>query len=369
MRVIHLIKGLKLGGMETAVLSLIPPLRELGVEAKLCYLPPEDAAMKARFVDAAVPLHSLHSTGGWERLFGIAADLRRLNADIIHLHQFGFEGLDYVAAKCAQARAIVVHLHIVPTDDWHLNRSKQILHSLLLRSADRVFTCSQAATQYWAALYNLSPASTATVYNGVDTNRFLIAKVPPKQPSPNNCLRACFLGRLAANHKGLDVLLRAIRMVRDNQVEMSLCLGGTGPDEANLRELVKQLSLQSSVAFAGRIENVPGFLNPDEFDLFLHPSRCEGLPFSIIEACAARLPVVATTVGGIPEVIENEITGLLVPPGDTEALARAIMSLANDPQKRRAMGQAGRTVVEDKFNPQKIAQQLVGHYQQVLSAR
>ncbi|QHQ34075.1 glycosyltransferase family 4 protein [Algicella marina] len=156
-------------------------------------------------------------------------------------------------------------------------------------------------------------------------------------------VRALFIGRLAAV-KGVPVLLEALRDVP----ELELVLIGDGPErralEAEARELggrVKFLGYQSQDAVAEALA---------EADMLVLPSFAEGVPVVLMEAMAAGLPVVTSRVAGIPELVEDKVSGLLVPPGDTAALAEALTTLVEDAGLRREMGEAGRAKVEAEFN-------------------
>ncbi|MEM6889077.1 MAG: glycosyltransferase family 4 protein [Pseudomonadota bacterium] len=161
--------------------------------------------------------------------------------------------------------------------------------------------------------------------------------------------RLLFVGRLAAV-KGVLVLLSAFAKVRKNHPDAVLTLVGDGPERANIEAYCKELELNDAVRFTGYLSQteVAGALQ--NADLFVLPSFAEGVPVVLMEAMASRLPVVATSIAGVPELIETGKTGLLVPPGDTEALAEAISSVLADDTLCRTMGEAGCARVRADFN-------------------
>ncbi len=156
-------------------------------------------------------------------------------------------------------------------------------------------------------------------------------------------VRALFIGRLAAV-KGVPVLLEAMADVP----EVSLTLIGDGPERVALE--AKAAAIGDRVEFLGYRSQTEVADALAEVDLLVLPSFAEGVPVVLMEAMAAGLPVVCSHVAGIPELVEDDVSGILVPPGDTEALAGALRDLVGDAARRAAMGAAGRTKVEAEFN-------------------
>jgi glycosyltransferase involved in cell wall biosynthesis len=181
------------------------------------------------------------------------------------------------------------------------------------------------------------------VHCGVDPARY--DRGPRERPGK----RLLFVGRLAAV-KGVPVLLRAFAETLEAHPEAHLTLIGDGPERARIEALARELGLGGAVRF-------PGYLSQDEVadelaraDLFVLPSFAEGVPVVLMEAMAARLPVVATRIAGIPELVDEGVAGRLVPPGDAASLARALSDLLAEPDLRRRMGEAGREKVVAEFD-------------------
>lgn len=145
-------------------------------------------------------------------------------------------------------------------------------------------------------------------------------------------------GALVDRHKGQRVLIRAVARLREDVPDITLVLLGAGPDESLLREAAAGLDC---VQFEGFVEDVENYLAA--FDVFAFPSHYEALGSTLLDAMAAGLPAVASRVGGIPEVVEHDRTGLLVPPADPVALAGAIAALHRDPERRARLGARART--------------------------
>jgi glycosyltransferase involved in cell wall biosynthesis len=166
--------------------------------------------------------------------------------------------------------------------------------------------------------------------------------------------------------KGYDVMCRALSMLRRNRPGIHYLIVGTGDDgyERALRELVRSLGLEDQVHFAGFQDPVYPALAA--MDLYVHPALMEGFGIALLEAMAMVKPVVATRTGGIPDIVVHEETGLLVEPGNPEALASAIGVLLEDAGRRTAMGGAGRGRVERLFTIDAMVSKLVACYEHII---
>ena len=148
--------------------------------------------------------------------------------------------------------------------------------------------------------------------------------------------------------KGIRYLIEAVADLRQTVPTARLLVVGDGPFKQSLMNLVQKLGLDEQVIFTGYRRDIPQMMNT--MDVFVLPSLREDLPLSLIEAMAMRKPVVATSVGGIPEVVVDGETGILVPPMDSTALAKAIARILLNKQIASRMGLAGRQRVENQFS-------------------
>lgn len=197
---------------------------------------------------------------------------------------------------------------------------------------------------------------------GVDTARFR----PTRDGARNGGLVIGSVGRLSME-KGLDDLLRAAAQLIQRGSPIRVVLAGDGPERARLVKLAGELGIDSHVEFRGEVSHaqVPAVLN--ELDIFVMPSRAEGFGVAALEAAAIELPVVASRVHGIPDVVSDGVTGLLVPPGDVPALVDAIGRLAADAELRAALGRAGRAFVEQRYHWEDNCAQMERLYRHVLT--
>lgn len=217
--------------------------------------------------------------------------------------------------------------------------------------ATHVVAVSQRVAVYAAQQFRIPADRLSTIPNGVDLEHFRPARRSGDQ-------QHLVIGCTARLHRKNDhaALLRAFARIGEHRPEVRLLLVGRGPEEARLRELAASLGISARVRFLGEQADVAASLQ--EMDLYLQASVAEGMPNSILEAMATGLPVVATTVGGTPEVVVDGETGFLVPPRDPAALAAATLKLLGDPELARAFGRAGRARIEAHFSERLMLRQV-----------
>ena len=186
------------------------------------------------------------------------------------------------------------------------------------------------------------------LWNGIDTGLFAGAE---KVPSDN--IRITYAGYFGA-HKGVDILIRAVATAGDPRVTLNLA--GDGEEEAHYRQLASELGIAERIRYWGRMKNEEMIRVYRETDIFCLPSVWpENQPVTITEAMACGIPVIASDIGGIPELVEDGVTGLLAAPGNAEALAEKIREMAGDPAGRLRMGEAGRQrMAENDFREQAV---------------
>lgn len=208
--------------------------------------------------------------------------------------------------------------------------------------------------------------SVSVIPYGVDTDVFSPDAVTPSVERAGEPVVVGAVARLSPE-KGLDTLLRAVALLRERGVELQVLLAGDGPSRAELEKLTTDLKLESRVEFAGEVAHdaVPFMLR--RMDIFAIPSTWEGFGVAAIEASAMELPVVASKVHGLPDVVVDDETGVLVPPADPAALADAIARLAEAADLRVSMGKAGRAFVVKEYRWQDNAHLMEVLYDEMLS--
>jgi D-inositol-3-phosphate glycosyltransferase len=248
-----------------------------------------------------------------------------------------------------------------------------------LRAADRVIAVSQHIADQAAEL-GVSPSRVSVIRSGVDTARFRPSDARHRVAArellglPVRASLVLFVGNLEPR-KQVDVLLGAIRRVRHSVPDTFLVVVGTGESagaddqSARLVHLRDDLGLTESVRFAGRLDEARLLNAYAAADVFALPSSSEAQGIVALEAMACGLPVVSSAVGGLRGTIDDQKTGLLVEPGDVDALAARLVELLSDPARRLTMGDAARRAVESRFTWSSAVAATYQVYREVLGCR
>lgn len=353
-RVLHICSDTNIGGAGHYALTLLtqPELTQRYEAAVAC---PEGAlAVALRRAGVQVMLYpGADASFSWPALRSLYALIQSWRPRIVHTHG-ALAGR--VAAALAGARIVYTKHGLAAGSEQAIQvRSPGLfLRRAAVRSfADRIVAVSDAVGRSLVAS-GADPARIRVIPGGVDLQEFEAVK--PLEPGVVGAF-----GRLS-REKGFDILLTAMSQLRDRA---SLILGGDGPQAAALRQQVTELRLNDSAELTGFVADVPVFLG--RLGIFAQPSRSEGLGLTIVQAMAAGRPVVATRVGGIPEVVVDGETGLLVPPEDPGALAAALRRLLADPALARRLGDAGRRRAREHFSARRMAQQTAAMYGELVA--
>ncbi len=286
---------------------------------------------------------------------GLAAEVLRSKADIVHLHAFGYFPTWLGSLARIRGRAGVV---ITPHADEGTGtpRSRtyaQAVARLTVRWADRVIALTLREAGYLAHL-GVDPERVAVIPNGIDLAEFRSQEPPARGPA----IRILYVGRIYPVQKGLDVLVEAVaRLPRSVPVEVRI-VGQDWGATATLREQARSLGVLERIEFVGAVPRSDLLEAYRWADLLVVPSRFEPFGIVLLEGMASGLPIVASRVGGIPEVVEEDGNALLVPPGDPGALAAALERLASDEELRARFAARGRELVE-KFDWPRLVPQFL----------
>ena len=246
-------------------------------------------------------------------------------------------------------RVVAVYQLAVPPVSEQQRRVKR----LIARGIDRHVGVGERTSREVEELVGLPSGSVRTIHNGVPD----LQSQPFPRPLPGTLIGA--IGRVE-RQKGFDVLIRALVEIEG----ASLFVVGDGSERAALDELARSVGVADRVVWAGWSEDPRRFLG--SFDVFVFPSRFEGFPLALLEAMLARSAIVATDVGSVAEAIVDGRTGLLVPPGDPAALARATNRLLADDDLRRRLGDDGRRLVLDRFTAAHMTRAFESLYKEIL---
>ncbi len=349
------------GGAERQIASLAPLLKALGVEISV--LTRHYPGMPRYEVLRGIPVQRLPAPGpkyfaGAIYILGMLVSLMRDRPDIIHAHGLLSPAASAVIAKYLLGIPVIAKvLRGGPLGDIDRIRDKpfsKIRSKLLSKGVDIFLAISQEIDRELDRL-GVPEERRIRIPNGVDTDRFGVLPASGKQAAKSSlglpdAPVVIYTGRLVPE-KRVDLLVEIWNDVRSVHPDAHLYILGTGEQETQLRD-----SAGSGIVFVGYTDDVPAYLAAA--DIYVLPSETEGLPNSLLEAMSAGLAVVATSVGGTPDVIEHGVDGLLVEPGNSEMLRSALVKLLGDDSLRQDLGRSARQKVVSSYSLPVIAERL-----------
>lgn len=372
LKVLHFRSTSALAGPERCILELTHPLREQGFETQLlAFYRPKGVPLNPLLEQAegkGLEVEQWADTAWFSPtvIRELAQKLGRDHIGLIHTHDYKTNLLGGIAARLAGVKPIAtLHLHDLST---HRLRLYRILDLAVLRSFPRVIAVAEALRQELIAA-GLPPAKVVTVHNGIGGQEFVSGAFSRAEGlrqrlgigDSQSVVSA--VGRLCPQ-KGQGDFLESAAWVRKALPNARFLILGDGPAKEELRELCRSLSIQDAVSFLGHQRDVAAFMALS--NCIVLPSVREGLPYVLLEALALARPVVATQVGGVPEVVQDGETGLLVPPRRPDRLAEAILYLLRNPAEAVRLGQRGRERVLREFTAEAMGYETAEVYREVL---
>jgi D-inositol-3-phosphate glycosyltransferase len=294
--------------------------------------------------------------------------------DLVHAHGHVYMS-SYLAGKVARKHKkpfiLTQHNTFIDYQSWlntieHLN--DLTIGKAVLKDADRIIVVSKKTRDYVRRL-GANKAKTSVIYNGVDVNYFHPANKGESRKKlglPDNRQIILSVRRLVYKN-GVDTLIESVASVVRNHPDTLFVVAGKGPSRKLIEGRIKELGIEDNIKLTGF---VPDKLLPiyyDAADYFILPSASgEGLPLVLLEAMACGLPVIATKVGGTPEIIQHMNNGILVPPRNPEAMAETMSKLLSKEELGHTIGEEARKVIVDKFSWENNLRQLHNIYSEFL---
>lgn len=303
-----------------------------------------------------------------QRIAQLTQLLRQKHIQILHVHAYGITGLPaFVAAVVARVPVIVVTHH--GTIEWFLQNDSSALSKMtfLLEKhfTKRIITLYTKAARAMAS-YGVSPERILVLPYGVDYRRFQPIEHDQEQ---SQLFRLITVTRMTGG-KGHEELVNAIHLLIERYPHLRLLLVGDGPTRPDIERQIQKLGLTGVVELAGRVPNaqIPALLQTAQVAILPSYMLGETLPVSLIEAMAAGLPAIGTRWVGIPDIIVDDETGILVEPKDVEGLAAAIERMVSAPELVTEMGHKARQRVQTTYTIEGMAQTLAIMYLEALSS-
>jgi glycosyltransferase involved in cell wall biosynthesis len=356
-RVLHLCASLSVGGAERFLLGLAERLDRRRFEMHICCLNVlRNNALQHEFERLGLPLHVI----GTKRLYdlpsilAVARYVREHKIDMIHTQLTNADIVGRIVGR-ALGRPVISTLQNELRD---YNRFR-FIHRWLNRFTARycgpeLIAVSDRIGEQFMQAWQIPADRMHTIYNAVPMEEYLAIPADIPQHADGDGPIITNVGRLSTQ-KAQNNLLAAAQLVLAQRPDARFMIVGQGRLDQPLKEQAQRLGIAERVTFTGLRLDIPAILA--QSDIFTLSSLWEGLPLTAIEAMAAARPVVLTDVGGNRELVQSGVNGLIVPPGDVEALAEALLTLLNDEQRRVRMGRAARQRVQHDFSIDTIAAQ------------
>jgi len=366
--VLHIVDCLKVGGTERQLFELLRRLDRTRFRPLIaCFHPGGELhpqLLEMGITPIEFPLRgSLVQANTAYQITRMALLCKRQGVRILHAHDFYSNVIGVAATQLAGARAIVSRRDLA---HWLGGTQRKALR-IACRLADAVLANAAAVAEQTEREFGVASDKLRVVPNGIDVAHFdrqaFHTPDPPLPAVPVAVPRVCMVGSMQRPDKGHADLLAAAAILESRGVHAQYLLVSDGVLRPQLEELARALGLD--VFFLGRRADVPSLLA--RCDLVVHPSWAEGFPNAVLEAMCAARPVVATRVGGIPEVMQDHVHGLLVEPRRPAELAAALGKLLADPRAARAMGLRGRRRVEDTYSLDKMCATVESLYAELTS--
>jgi glycosyltransferase involved in cell wall biosynthesis len=352
LRLLCMLDELDIGGTEQQILELVRGIDRDRFEPMVCCF--RHGRKAQEIADLGVPVFQVAKSHKLDAgiILRIAKLLREHRIDILQTYLWTANTWGRVAARMAGTPVVVASERNV--DIWEQSY-KRLIGGYLAGATDKIIANSEAVREYLLGRGGLAPEKVVRIYNGVNFERFEKPFDPLERRRelgmPNNALLAGVVARVepAKDH---DTLLHALASVREETSNLHLAVVGDGRQTERLTALAHELGIGDRVHFTGFRTDAAEWIRT--FDFSVLSSVKEGLSNTVIESMAAGKPVIATAVGGNPEVIVEGETGFLLPPRQPELFGAAIANLVAHPAKIRELGAASKIRVESLFSVEKM---------------
>jgi glycosyltransferase involved in cell wall biosynthesis len=369
-RVLVLTVGFSVGGAEQLILMTAPRLKREGFEVTVACLKGWGLLgdeLEARGVRAV----ALGAKGVWDvraagRLLSI---LRRDRIQILRADLFLANQAARILGRLAGVPVVITTHH---DTDVPMRFHRRLLERLTAPLSDAVVACSEAVRRFAIESYGLRPGLVRTVPNAIEIPE--VAHDPQRRDRVRRELGATrddllvgTVGRLMEPKKGLVIFLAAARLLARDFPRVRFAVVGDGPAREALEARAAREGVSHRTVFAGLRRDVPDVMRA--LDLFVQPSKWEGFGITLLEAMAVGTPVVASRVGGVPEVVVDGETGILVPPGEPEPLAEACAALLRNRERAGRLGESGRARAVASFGIDRLVGELAALYRELYERR
>lgn len=372
-RVFHLLDSLNVGGTETQAVELA--LRMAGAPYRITMgcLHAEGPLLE-KLKGSPIQVREFHPRGGLDSPLGLyqlarlVLFLKREKVEVVHTHDLWSNLMGVPAAKLAGVPAIISSRRDLAHFDWYQGPRRAWLRRIQNLS-DVVLANATPVRDALIAEDGFAPEKLRVVHNGVDTLKFQPGKRDRSRlfPGLESARLVVLVGNMHSDVKGHPWAIAAAPAVLREFPGARFVFAGDGDMRPRFEKQAEDLGLRDRFLFLGRRSDVPDLLA--SCDIAVLPSRAEGLPNAVLEYMAAGLPTVASRVGGNSELVQDGVTGLLVPSEDANAIAGALLRLLRDPELARRMANNGRQMAVERYGFDRLIREVDELYTELLERR
>jgi len=370
-KVFYLLDSLNIGGTETQAVELAVRMPTSEYEITLGCLTARGPLLE-RLKGSDVRIEEFHPKGGLDSPTGfyemlrLAAYLQRERFDVVHAHDLWSNLMGVPAARLARVPAIISSQRDLSHFDWYRGMKRKALRtiqgmsSVLLANATPIRDALIAEDRFPSAKLRV-------VHNGVDTTRFQRGRRDRERlfPGLDRGKLVVLVGNMHSDVKGHPWLIEAAPNVLKEFPDTRFILAGDGEARKDFERQARDRGLDSTFVFLGCRSDVADILA--SCDIGVLPSKAEGLSNAVLEYMAAELPTIVSRVGGNPELVHDGVTGLLIPPQDSQALEAALLRLLRDENFARRMAEAGRRVATQDYSFERLVREVDALYTELLA--
>jgi glycosyltransferase involved in cell wall biosynthesis len=347
MRILYIVGSMERGGVETLVRDWCQALHGSGLECSVVCTLSRSGDYLADLEQIGVPVLELKWTGqsGIAFTVKLARLIRMMQIEVVHSQCAWSLPQQAFGARLGGAKRYVLTVHNVYANGTKTDEIRRWIGICLARQLiDEIIGVSDAVSAHTRKWLWLPDDEIRTIRNGIRLDQFSFSNDERGRVRESLGLSQdtpCLVNVASLSEKkNQDLLLRAMAEIVSRQPRAVLLLVGDGPLREKLKQTAIELCIDDHIVILGKRNDIPQILHAS--DIFVLSSTREGLPLALVEAQACGLPAVSTRVGGVDEVVLHKKTGLLVPAGDTQAFANAVIKLLEQPETARAMGVAGK---------------------------
>ena len=367
-KVVHIVEDLKLGGLEKIIAAIVTGLDRSKYHPEVWCLA-RGGEITRWISERGVDVRIFNFSGYYNPLniMKLSRLLRKSEVDIVHAHAYFAGTFARLAATLARVPVVISHVH---TTDYQLKKRNFFIEKALSKVTDKVVCVSGAVQNFVTSLEGIDKKKTTVIYNGTTILEENAACFNVTRESLGLSPKDFVIITVASlvENKGHLFLLEAIQGLVAANHRIKLIIVGEGPLQGKIRRFISTKNIQSHVLLTGKRDDVACLLKLADVSVLASVGR-EGLGLALIEAMAAGLPLIATKVGGMPEVVENNVNGFLVKPGNILEVRKAINQLMINEKKRLQMGEASRRKYFEKYTSQNMIFKIESLYDRLFASK